>query len=242
MNKIWQLNFLIFIIVIGSVGSLPAQTKTAAGETKPATAAKPAEAKKSNQRPAKNAAKGEPFDRADVKTLAAQCVKFETDAGAITMEMFPESAPEAVRNFLNLTATGAFNSTTFNRVVPNFVIQGGDLSTGGKWTMETAQRAARTLPDEPSLIKHERGTLSMARTGEPNSATTGFFILVGTATHLDGTFAAFGRVTSGMETVDAINKAPVENEKPKKAVAITRATIFPCPAAAETTPTKPPAR
>jgi peptidyl-prolyl cis-trans isomerase B (cyclophilin B) len=170
----------------------------------------------------------EPFAKADAKTMAAQCVKFETEAGVIEMEMFPESAPESVRSFLNLAAAGVFDTTTFSRVVPNFVIQGGDLYSGEKMTAELDKRARRALPDEPSQIKHERGILSMARSDEPNSATTSFFILVGDAPHLDNKFAAFGRVTKGMETVDAINKAAVENEKPKTPVRIKRATVAPC--------------
>ena len=193
--------------------------------------------KKANQRPTGEAVKtalSEPFEKATVATMAAQCVKFDTEAGVIELEMFPESAPESVRAFLNLAATGALDTTTFNRVVPNFIIQGGDLGTHQKYTHELAKRAARTLPDEPSQIKHERGILSMARAAEPNSATTGFFILAGTATHLDGTFAAFGRVVRGMETVDAINKAPVEGEKPTKPVRIKRATVAPCAAGSVT--------
>lgn len=187
--------------------------------------------KKSNQRPAApaKALRAEPFDKATVEIMAAQCVSLDTEAGMISLEMFPESAPESVRNFLNLAATKAFDMTTFSRVVPNFIIQGGDLSTGEKWTSELAKRAARNVPDEPSQIKHERGIVSMARASEPNSATTNFFILVGTGSHLDGTFAAFGRVTSGMEIVDAINKMPVEAEKPSKPVRIKRAIVAACP-------------
>jgi peptidyl-prolyl cis-trans isomerase B (cyclophilin B) len=162
--------------------------------------------------------------------MAAQCVKLETEAGVIELEMYPESAPESVRNFLNLTATGAFDTTTFSRVVPRFVIQGGNISTREKLTPELDKRMRRTIPDEPNQIKHERGVLSMARADEPNSASTHFFILVDSAPNLDGTFAAFGRVTKGMEVVDAINKMPVENEKPAKPVRITRATVAPCPA------------
>ena len=190
-------------------------------------AAKPV--KKANQRPAAEASKAEPFDKATVEAMAKQCVKFETEAGNIEMEMFPESAPESVRNFLNLTATGAFDTTTFSRVVPNFIVQGGDLYTRqSKMTAELGNRARRTLPDEPNQIKHERGILSMARADEPHSATTNFFILLSSAPHLDGSFAAFGRVTKGMETVDAINKMPIENEKPKNPVRITKATVAPC--------------
>ncbi len=186
--------------------------------------------KKANQRPVIESSKIEPFDKATVEMMAKQCVKFETEAGNIEMEMFPESAPESVRNFLNLTATGALDTTTFSRVVPGFIVQGGDLYTRQqKMTVELGNRARKTVPDEPSQIKHERGILSMARTDEPNTATTNFFILVGNAPHLDGTFAAFGRVVKGMEIVDAINKMPAENEKPKNPVRITKATIAPCP-------------
>ncbi|MEP6806556.1 MAG: peptidylprolyl isomerase, partial [Flavobacterium sp.] len=116
-------------------------------------------------------------------------------------------------------------------VVPGFIIQGGDLFTRStKLTAELDRRARLTLPDEPSLIKHERGIVSMARSDEPHSATTNFFILVGSAPHLDNTFAAFGKVTNGMEVVDAINKMPAENEKPEKPVRITRAVVALCPA------------
>ena len=172
----------------------------------------------------------EPFDKADVKTMASRCVQFDTEAGVIEMEMFPESAPESVRNFLNLTAIGAFDNTTFSRVVPGFVIQGGDLYTSGKITPQLAVRARRPVPDEPNTILHERGILSMARSDKSNSATTHFFILVDTASNLDGTFAAFGHVTKGMEFVDAINKANVSNEKPDKPVKIKKASVFECSA------------
>ena len=146
------------------------------------------------------------------------------------MEMFPEHAPESVRNFLNLAATGLLDTTTFGRVVPGFVIQGGDLySREGKVTYEIGMRARRTLPDEPNKVLHERGILSMARGEEANTAMTGFFILVGRGPHLDGKFAAFGRVTKGIDVVDAINEAPVNEEKPEKPVRIRKATVSRCP-------------
>ncbi|MDQ3375201.1 MAG: peptidylprolyl isomerase [Acidobacteriota bacterium] len=207
-----------------------------AQEVSPETKVKSAtsgNSKKSNQRPVIKASKttieSVPFEKASVETMGMQCVKFETEAGVIELEMFPESAPEAVRNFLNLSAAGSYNTTTFSRVVPGFIVQGGDLATREKITPELDKRSRRTIPDEPSLIKHERGILSMARSDAPNSATTNFFILVGQARHLDGTFAAFGRVTRGMEVVDAINKMPIEGDKPKKPARLTRATVARCP-------------
>ena len=170
----------------------------------------------------------EPFDGASVEKMAAQCVTLETDLGAIEMAMMPEVAPESVRNFLNLSATGALDTTTFSRVVKGFVIQGGNLSTSEKWGAELAKRMSRHLPDEPGIVKHVRGIVSMARGDEPNSATTHFFILVGPASHLDSKFSAFGTVTKGMEVADAINQAPVEGEKPENPVKINHAVVKAC--------------
>ena len=160
--------------------------------------------------------------------MSKQCVTLETDSGAIRIEMLAEAAPESVRNFLNLAATGAFDTTTFSRVVKGFVIQGGNLATREKLTPELMRRMTRAVPDEPNAVKHVRGVVSMARTDKPNSATTNFFILVGDGPHLDGTFAAFGRVASGMDVVDKINGAELDGEKPKNPVRITRASVAPC--------------
>ena len=178
----------------------------------------------------------EPFDGASVERMAAQCVRLETEAGTIEMKMLPEVAPETVRNFLNLAATGAYDTTTFSRVVRNFVIQGGNLSTRETTTAALALRSRRTVRDEPNLVKHVRGVVSMARTDRANSATTNFFILVGNASHLDGTFAAFGRVTKGMDVVDAINKAALEGETPLTPVRIGGAVVFACTTSAAGSP------
>ena len=183
---------------------------------------------KANSRPPTPVLITEPFDGASVEKMREQCVTLETEAGAIEIETIPEVAPESVRNFLNLAATGALDTTTFSRTVKDFVIQGGNLATSQKWGFPLAKRMSRKLPDEPGLVKHVRGIVSMARPEEANSATTSFFILVGDGHHLDGKFSAFGRVTRGMETVDAINQAPAEEEKPKQPVRINRAVVTPC--------------
>lgn len=146
----------------------------------------------------------------------------------MAIEMLPDKAPETARSFLNLAASGALDTTTFSRIVKGFVIQGGNLSTSEKWGGELSARMKRTLPDEPNDVKHVRGIVSMARGEEPNSATTHFFILVGQGPHLDGKFAAFGRVVRGMEVADGINRAQAEDEKPVAPVRITHATIARC--------------
>ena len=170
----------------------------------------------------------EPYDGAPVEKMAGQCVTLETELGAIEIAMMPEIAPESVRNFLNLAATGAFDTTTFSRTVKDFVIQGGNLTTSEKWGVELSKRMARKIPDEPGIVKHVRGIVSMARTDEANSATTHFFILVGNGSHLDGKFAAFGTVTKGIEIADQINQAPADGEKPNKPVRINRALVAAC--------------
>jgi peptidyl-prolyl cis-trans isomerase B (cyclophilin B) len=189
--------------------------------------------KKANARPPDAAPiQADPFDGASVEKMRDQCVTLETEAGSIEIELTPEVAPESVRNFLNLAATGSLDTTTFSRVVKDFVIQGGNLATSEKWGVELSKRASRKLPDEPSLVKHVRGIVSMARGEEPNSASTHFFILVGEGQHLNGKFAAFGKVRKGMEVADAINAAPKDGDKPEKPVRINRAVVSPCPAAA----------
>lgn len=226
-----MLKFLILIVfcffpVAATAQNSPPKDKAPDRKTPPVE-------KKANERPAEIAEK-EPFAKTDVKTMAENCVRFQTEKGLIEIEMFPEAAPETVRNFLNLAAIGAFDGTTFSRVVPGFVIQGGNLYTNEKITNELARRSRRTVPDEPNQIKHERGIVSMARGDEPNTATTDFFILLSEAAYLDGKFAAFGRIVKGIETVEEINKMPVKDEKPENPVRILKAAIAPCQNQAKT--------
>ena len=214
-----KLVFFVFVIFVCFAGSALAQQ------------AAPTPEPKANARPTPVPdAKPEPFDKADAAKMAGQCVTLDTEAGLIAIELYPEHAPESVRNFLNLAATGLFDGTSFDRVVPGFVIQGGNMWSreGGRVSRAVGERARRTIPDEPNKVLHERGVVSMARLDEPNTATTSFFILVKEAPFLDGKFAAFGRVTKGMEIVDAINKSPVTEEKPEKPVRIKKATVAPC--------------
>ncbi|HKG13894.1 MAG TPA: peptidylprolyl isomerase [Pyrinomonadaceae bacterium] len=213
------------------VRELPEKEQQPEAQTKPEMVTPPL---KRNARPAEGEAaanaKPEPFDKATPEQMSKQCVTLATEEGSIEIEMLAEAAPESVRNFLNLSAAGAYDTTVFGRVVKGFIIQGGDLHTREKITPELARRSSRKVPDEPSEVKHVRGVVSMARAEEPDSATTHFFILAGDGPHLDGTFAAFGRVRSGMDVVDKINGAELDGEKPKKPVRLTRATVAPCAA------------
>jgi peptidyl-prolyl cis-trans isomerase B (cyclophilin B) len=192
----------------------------------------PVEPHKANGRPAAAAAprtKPEPFDGATVERMNSQCVTLQTAEGNIELEVYADAAPETVRNFLNLSAIGAYDTTVFNRVVKDFVIQGGRIAVHENLTQALVDRSRRTILDEPNYVKHERGVLSMARPDTPNGATTDFFILLREAHYLDGTFAAFGRVRTGMDVVDRVNAGEVNGEKPAHPVRINRAVVATCP-------------
>jgi cyclophilin family peptidyl-prolyl cis-trans isomerase len=107
-------------------------------------------------------------------------------------------------------------------------VQGGNVATRAILTPELIRRASRKVPDEPNPVKHLRGVVSLARPSEANAATTHFFILLNDAPHLDGTFAAFGRVRAGMEVVDKIAAGELDGEKPKNPVRIRRAKVAQC--------------
>jgi peptidyl-prolyl cis-trans isomerase B (cyclophilin B) len=219
------------LISSGLLCLLPCLACVAAAQQPPQTPEPKAEppAVKKNARPAEeSAAAGEPFDKMTPEQMAGRCVTLETEAGDILIEVLPEAAPESARNFLNLVSTGAFDTTTFSRVVKDFVVQGGNVMTREAVTADLIRRASRKVPDEPNPVKHLRGVVSLARPTEANAATTHFFILLNDSPHLDGTFAAFGRVRAGMEVVDKIAAGELDGEKPKSPVRIRRATVALC--------------
>ena len=129
----------------------------------------------------------------------------ETKFGSMEVEFFPQKAPKHVENFLKLAKSGFYDGTIFHRVIPNFMIQGGDPNTKGadKSNYGTGGPGYH-VKAEFNNTPHTRGVLSMARSGDPNSAGSQFFIMVNTATHLDGQYTAFGKVVKGMEVADKI--------------------------------------
>lgn len=154
-----------------------------------------------------------PFSTETVAELASYRGVLETSAGPITVEFFPEKAPEHVRNFLRLAQAGVFDGMSFHRVVRGFAIQTGSLGTRGPLT-EKQQKLVEPLPPEFNDTRHVKGILSMARGDDPASATTSFFIVTADAPSLDGKYTAFGRVVDGMAAVEAIEATPVNGEEP----------------------------
>ena len=126
------------------------------------------------------------------------------NGGVMTVELYPETAPNTVANFISLVEKGFYNGTIFHRVIPGFMIQGGDpegTGMGGPGYRIKGEFTANRFQND---LKHTKGVISMARSGHPDSAGSQFFIMVDDAPHLDGQYAAFGKVIEGIEVADQI--------------------------------------
>ena len=124
--------------------------------------------------------------------------------GKITVELNEKEAPITVDNFVKLVNKGFYNGLTFHRIIKGFMIQGGDPTGTGMGGSSKEIKGEFLQNGVVNNLKHERGVLSMARTMDPNSASSQFFIMHEDAPHLDGAYAAFGRITKGIEVVDEI--------------------------------------
>ena len=149
------------------------------------------------------------------------------DGGVFKAELYPEIAPNTVANFVALTASGFYDGLIFHRVIPGFMIQGGDpQGTGMGGPGYSIQGEFARNGFRQNTLKHSRGVLSMARSMMPNSAGSQFFIMHADAPHLDGDYAAFGRVIEGMEVVDAIAATPTGfQDRPIREQRIRTATV-----------------
>lgn len=151
---------------------------------------------------------------------AAARAIIETKFGEIELEFLPEKAPGHVKNFLDLARKGFYNGTTFHRVIPGFMIQGGDPNSKSPDKSQHGMGGpGYTIKAEFNERPHKRGTLSMARAGHPDSAGSQFFICVKDAPFLDRQYTVFGEVESGMEVVDKIVSQPRDaNDNPNERV------------------------
>jgi len=155
-------------------------------------------------------------------------VQIEMENGDIMKgELYPEIAPITVENFIKLVEDGFYDGLIFHRVIPGFMIQGGCPNGNGMggpgWSIK-GEFASNGVKND---LKHERGVLSMARSMMPNSAGSQFFIMVADAPHLDGDYAAFGKIIEGMETADNIVKQPRNGmDKPNTPQVMKKVTII----------------
>ena len=148
------------------------------------------------------------------------------NGGVMKAELYPEIAPNTVNNFISLVRKGFYDGTIFHRVIPGFMIQGGDPQGSGMGGPGYTIKGEFSGNGFKNDLKHTPGVLSMARTMAPNSAGSQFFVMVAPAPHLDGQYAAFGKLVEGQEVADAIVRAPRDrNDKPIMAQKMKKVTV-----------------
>ena len=172
-------------------------------------------------RPAETA---EPFSTESVEELSHYRAVLDTSMGEITLSFTADKAPNHVRNFLRLAQAGVYDGMSFHRVVKGFVIQSGHLPTRGPLT-EVQQKYVRQMKAEFNDQVHDKGTVSMARLADPDSASTSFFIVTARAQALDGKYSAFGKVESGLDVVEKIEAVAVNGEEPQTRVELRKVTV-----------------
>ena len=144
----------------------------------------------------------------------------------IKLELCPEAAPKTVANFEALVRRGFYDGLIFHRVIPGFMIQGGDPEGTGMGGSGERIVGEFAMNGHQNPIRHTRGVISMARSQNPNSASSQFFIMHADAPHLDGQYAAFGRVVEGMDTVDEIAAVPTDfRDRPRTDMRMKRVTV-----------------
>lgn len=148
------------------------------------------------------------------------------DDTEIELELYPQVAPNTVNNFISLVKEGFYDGLTFHRVIPGFMVQGGDPDGKGTGGPGYAIKGEFSSNGYDNALKHERGVISMARAQMPDSAGSQFFIMVADAPHLDGEYASFGKVIKGMEIVDDIVAVKRDSaDKPLKDVVMKKVTV-----------------
>ena len=158
------------------------------------------------------------------------------NGGVMKLELYPETAPNTVANFISLVEKGFYNGTIFHRVIPGFMIQGGDpegTGMGGPGYRIKGEFTANRFQND---LKHTKGVISMARSGHPDSAGSQFFIMVDDAPHLDGQYASFGKVIEGIEVADQIvsvatnySDRPLEEQRMRSVTVETFGETYPQP-------------
>ncbi|NLO37939.1 MAG: peptidylprolyl isomerase [Ruminiclostridium sp.] len=148
------------------------------------------------------------------------------NGNSIKIELYPDIAPNTVRNFVALVNTGFYNDTIFHRVIPGFMIQGGDPQGTGMGGPGYSIRGEFSGNGFTNNLAHDRGVISMARSQHPNSAGSQFFIMVAKSPHLDGQYAAFGKVIEGMEEAERIVSVKRDyQDRPKEAQVMREVTV-----------------
>ena len=229
MKKLLTLTLLALVMSCAPANdkNTGTQTESTATETTAVTASQPAPVPE-----AKAAEEEKPMSNYQNKIA-----ELHTSMGEIDLRFFPEVAPNHVKNFIDLSEKGFYNGTKFHRVIEGFVIQGGDPNTvsGPRNTWGTGG-SGKNVPAEFNSIHHGRGILSMARSSNPNSASSQFFICVADVPSLDNQYTVFGEVTKGMDVVDKIVAASKGMENPSEPVTLEKVVVRDAQTAEEKAP------
>lgn len=230
-----QLTFILMLfglVACGAPAEQAAESTAAAPAAESTEETTPVEAAETTDEAAEPTTASEGEAKPAEKSAADyvdKVVELRTDLGTIAIRFFPDVAPNHVKNFIDLSESGFYNGTKFHRIIPGFVIQGGDPNTKDKdpSTWGTGGSGKR-LKAEFSPIRHRRGILSMARSMDPDSASSQFFVCVADAGALDNQYSVFGEVVSGMDVVDKIVAGPrtgPRNDQAVEPVAIREAVV-----------------
>ncbi|WP_273123158.1 peptidylprolyl isomerase [Bacillus weihaiensis] len=208
MKKKYLFSFLFCVLLVGCGGKEEIKSKTEGA----------------------NQAQPETIEQNPIVTMT-----MENDE-SIKIELYPMIAPNTVNNFISLAESGFYDGLLFHRVIPNFMIQGGDPNGNGTGGPTYSIKGEFSSNGFENNVKHERGIISMARSQAPDSAGSQFFIMVEDTSSLDGDYAAFGKVIEGMETVDSIvsvktndSDKPIEEQKIKEVTVNTFGINYPEP-------------
>jgi len=216
------LKHALFALLIVFAACKPGETGPSGSDTTGTTGTTATSSTETAAAPAPEPEKEKPMSHYENKVA-----EVHTTAGDIDIRFYPDVAPNHVKNFIDLAEKGFYNGTKFHRVIPGFMIQGGDPNTiNGDPSTWGYGGPDKNVKAEFSTVKHKRGIVSMARSGHPDSAGSQFFIMVADSPQLNGQYSVFGKVTKGMDVADKIVNAPTSpREKPVNPVAITSITI-----------------
>ncbi|UQZ35028.1 peptidylprolyl isomerase [Paenibacillus sp. PK3_47] len=217
-NPFTLLLLTVLLVIVAGCGNKPAANNEAAGNSNAVNA----EASAAPQNNAAGAAEGVPSE-----TASHPVVTIEMDnGGIIKAELYPEVAPNTVNNFISLIQKGFYDGTIFHRVIPGFMIQGGDPDGTGMGGPDYSIAGEFSGNGFTNNLLHTEGVLSMARSQDMNSGGSQFFIMAADYPSLDGSYASFGKVTEGMDVVQAIVSLPRDsNDRPEEPPVMTKVTV-----------------
>ena len=201
---------------------------TATAQTDSATTTVATETTATAAEPMTSAAPPPAEEKKPMSDYENKVAELHTTAGQINIKFYPDVAPGHVQNFIDLSTKGFYDGTKFHRVIPGFMIQGGDPNTikGDPRTWGTGGNGQNYVKAEFSSITHKRGIVSMARASDPNSASSQFFIVVADSKFLDNNYSVFGEVTKGMDVADKIVNAQTgPGDRPLEPTTITKVVV-----------------